>query len=256
MEADGEASPSLRKAPPPPRRYRAQGGEQTTHEEEGVRSHEYALLEVLPRMLRTAPVVIAVSFAGSARAFLLPLKAAELKHGNAMVGLLYGFSFVFDVLCAPLGAWLMDRRGRKHSGVAMLAGCSLGYGLMSQIRGRGRHAEHLLFAAAGLVGASSGLSVGLVATLGSDIAPVARRSEFLGCWKVVPLLGTLAGPLAVGSVAGHYSLDVASQFVSLLLMAAALGYGLFGLETLQGRDAARRGAGPSSSMELMAARAG
>jgi len=25
------------------------------------------------------------------------------------VGLLYGFSFVFDVLCAPLGAWLMDR---------------------------------------------------------------------------------------------------------------------------------------------------
>ena len=36
-------------------------------------------------------------------------QAAELKHGNAVVGLLYGFSFVFDVLCAPLGAWLMDR---------------------------------------------------------------------------------------------------------------------------------------------------
>jgi len=41
-------------------------------------------------MLRTAPVVVAVSFAGSARSFLLPLKAAELKHGNAVVGLLYG----------------------------------------------------------------------------------------------------------------------------------------------------------------------
>ena len=122
----------------------------------------------------------------------------------------------------------MDRRGRKYSGVAMLAGspyislylpvspcislylpvspcislypawrCSqarrsamvsclmtspsisqylppgsaLGYGLLSQIRGRGKHAEHLMFAAAGLIGASSGLSVGLVATLGSAIAP-------------------------------------------------------------------------------------
>ena len=40
---------------------------------------------------------------------VVPTQAAELKHGNAVVGLLYGFSFVFDVLCAPLGAWLMDR---------------------------------------------------------------------------------------------------------------------------------------------------
>ena len=43
-----------------------------------------ALLDGVRRMLRTAPVVIAVSFAGSARSFLLPLKAAELKHGNAV----------------------------------------------------------------------------------------------------------------------------------------------------------------------------
>ena len=35
-----------------------------------------ALLDGVRRMLRTAPVVIAVSFAGSARSFLLPLKAA------------------------------------------------------------------------------------------------------------------------------------------------------------------------------------
>ena len=46
-----------------------------------------------------------------------------------------------QVLCAPLGAWLMDRRGRKYSGVAMLAGSALGYGLMAQIKGRGRHAR-------------------------------------------------------------------------------------------------------------------
>ena len=36
-----------------------------------------ALLDGVRRMLRTAPVVIAVSFAGSARSFLLPLKAAD-----------------------------------------------------------------------------------------------------------------------------------------------------------------------------------
>ena len=30
----------------------------------------------------------------------LPCKAAELKHGNAVIGLLYGFSFVFDVTAA------------------------------------------------------------------------------------------------------------------------------------------------------------
>ena len=200
-----------------------------------------ALLTSAQLMLRTAPAVIAVSFAGSSRSFLLPLKAAELKHGNAIVGLLYGFSFVFDVLCAPLGAWLMDRRGRKYSGVGMLLGSSLGWALISQISGRGKRAQHGLWLGAALIGASSGLSVGLVATLGSDIAPVARRSEFLGLWKTVPLAGTLAGPLVVGSIAGNYSLDTACQVVALVLLAAGLGYGLLGLETLQGRVEQRRG---------------
>lgn len=93
-----------------------------------------------------------------------------------------------------------------------------------------------------------------MATLGSDIAPVERRSEFLGCWKVVPALGTLAGPLAVGSVAGHYSLDLASQCVAFLLLASALWYGLFGLETLHERGG-RRGA-LGSGVEMRLARAG
>ena len=71
-------------------------------------------------------------------------------------------------------------------------------------------------------------------------------------------LGTLAGPLAVGGVAGHYSLDVASQFVSLLLMVSALGYALFGHETLHlhERDAARGRGAAGSGVELRAARAG
>ena len=68
------------------------------------------------------------------------------------------------------------------------------------------------------------------------------------------LLGTLAGPLAVGSVAGHYSLNVAAQFVSLLLAVCALGYALFGLETLHAPHARR--AAPGASVELRVARAG
>ena len=68
------------------------------------------------------------------------------------------------------------------------------------------------------------------------------------------LLGTLAGPLVVGSVAGHYSLNVAAQFVSLLLAACALGYALFGLETLHAPHARR--AAPGASVELRVARAG
>ena len=57
---------------------RRAGGSSATHRSEAEAGAEAGvLLDGVRRMLRTAPVVIAVSFAGSARSFLLPLKAAD-----------------------------------------------------------------------------------------------------------------------------------------------------------------------------------
>ena len=103
----------------------------------------------------------------------------------------------------------------------------------------------------GRAGVGQGHGLVLNAASGLIASPPKAEPPVL---SLLPNLGTLAGPLAVGSVAGHYSLNVASQFVSLLLAACALGYALFGLETLHAPHARR--AVPGSSVELRVARAG
>ena len=60
---------------------RAGGSSATPRSEAEAGAEAGVLLDGVRRMLRTAPVVIAVSFAGSARSFLLPLKAAD-QVGN------------------------------------------------------------------------------------------------------------------------------------------------------------------------------
>ena len=102
----------------------------------------------------------------------------------------------------------------------------------------------------GRAGVGQGRGLVLNAASGLIASPPKPSRPF----SLLPNLGTLAGPLAVGSVAGHYSLNLASQFVSLLLAACALGYALFGLETLHAPHARRAVPGPS--VELRAARVG
>ena len=75
-----------------------------------------------------------------------------------------------------------------------------------------------LTGAAAVLGLGNGLSAGLIMTLGADLAPADRRGEFIGVFRMMPELGGVAGPVALGVL-----LDAASLFAGTVLCG---GFGL------------------------------
>jgi len=51
-------------------------------------------------------------------------------------------------------------------------------------------------------------------TLGTDLAPPERRSEFLGIWRLLTDLGATTGPMAIGAVVAIAPIGVASLTVA------------------------------------------
>ena len=75
-----------------------------------------------------------------------------------------------------------------------------------------------LTGAAAVLGLGNGLSAGLIMTLGADLAPADRRGEFIGVFRMMPELGGVVGPVALGVM-----LDAASLFAGTVLCG---GFGL------------------------------
>ena len=73
-----------------------------------------------------------------------------------------------------------------------------------------------LLAVALAVGVANGMSTGIVMTLGTDLAPAARRSEFLGLWRLLTDAGTAAGPMAISALLAIAPLSIAALGVAAL----------------------------------------
>ncbi len=158
------------------------------------------------RVFATAGVA-AISFMlmRAARTVLLPLAGASLGLGAAAIGLVVSVSAAVDVaLFYPAGV-LMDKRGRRATAVPSSCLFALGLAAIGVV---GSYPG--LLAVAVLLGFANGLSTGIVMTLGTDLAPPARRGEFLGLWRLLTDCGSAAGPMVISSVVAVAPLGMAA----------------------------------------------
>ena len=107
----------------------------------------------------------------AARTVLIPLLGAELGLETTVIGLVVSVSAIIDVALFYPAGMIMDRHGRRATAVpssilfaAALAALSLANDFYS------------LLAVAIVLGVANGLSTGIVMTLGTDLAPAARRA--------------------------------------------------------------------------------
>ncbi|MDH3432149.1 MAG: MFS transporter, partial [Gammaproteobacteria bacterium] len=158
----------------------------------------------------------------SGRVLLIPLVGYFLELNIAAIGLIISLSAMIDAaLFYPVGV-VMDRYGRKWTGVPSLILFGLSLALLPLSQG-----YYSLLAVALLSGVANGLSTGLLLTLGSDLAPPAVRGEFLGIWRLVGDLGHSAGPFMIGALIELATLGVAATTVAGIgLLGAAVLYGL------------------------------
>jgi len=172
--------------------------------------------------------VVALQIVRQGRQVFLPLWGDAIGLDVAQIGLAFGVSsFVDAALFYPVGT-IMDRWGRKWAGVPSLLLLSLGLFTLPMT------SRFLGFAlVAILTGIGNGFGTGIIQTLGADFAPVDRRGEFLGVWRLVSDIGNAAGPLAVSLIVKIASLGAASVVTAGVGFAGAAIMGLLVPETLE-----------------------
>jgi MFS family permease len=164
------------------------------------------------RVFATAGVA-AVSFMllRESRTVLLPLIGASLGLDPRHVGWVVSLAAAVDVaLFYPAGV-IMDRHGRRATAVpsSILFVVTLAALVLAQD-------FYSLAVVAALVGIANGLSTGIVMTLGTDLAPPARRGEFLGVWRLLTDFGTASGPLVISALVAVAPLSVAALGVAAI----------------------------------------
>jgi len=164
------------------------------------------------RVFSTAGVAaITFMLMRSARTVLLPLIGTSVGLDVASIGLIVSISAGVDVALFYPAGLIMDKYGRRATAVPSSALLAISMASMIFVVG-----FKSLVAAAVLVGIANGLSTGIVMTLGTDLAPRERRSEFLGLWRLLTDVGTAAGPMVIGLVVAVAPIAFASLSIAAL----------------------------------------
>jgi len=179
-------------------------------------------------LARTGLASIGLQLMRSGRVLLIPLFGYFLGLDITAIGLIVSLAAVVDAaLFYPVGT-VMDRYGRKWTGVPCLVLFAVSLALLPLATG-----FYSLLAVSLLAGFANGLGTGLLLTLGSDLAPSTARGEFLGIWRLIGDIGHAGGPLMIGALIELATLGVAAIAVAGIgLTGAAVMYWLVD-ETLE-----------------------
>lgn len=154
-------------------------------------------------------VAFAIQLMRTARQLLVPLFGTLVGLDAAAIGLIYSLSALLDVSLAYPSGVVMDRWGRRWTGIPCMIVFILGLSLLPLAQG-----FYSLLAAALVLGLGNGISTGIVMVLGMDLAPRETRSQFLGVWRLISDVGGVGGPMIAGLLTGAASLALASYSVA------------------------------------------
>lgn len=195
-------------------------------------AHIASIIKAHARSLTAAGIAsIGLQLMRSGKVLLIPLFGHFLGLNVSAIGVIISLSAIVDAaLFIPVGV-VMDRFGRKWTGLPCMVLMAASLCLLPLTTG-----YYSLLAVSLLSGFANGLGTGLLLTLGSDLAPEDIRGEFLGIWRLIGDVGHAGGPFMIG---------ILIEIVTLTFAAAAVaGIGLIGAaflylrveETLQRDD--------------------
>jgi MFS family permease len=164
-------------------------------------------------------VALTIQLMRATQQLLVPLFGIFVGLDVATIGLIFSLCAAFDMsLFYPVGV-VMDRWGRKWTGIPSMLVFVLGLVLLPFAQG-----FYSLLGAGLVLALANGLSTGIVMIIGMDMAPTDQRGQFLGVWRLLGDVGTVAGPLLTGILVNVATLGAASFVVALL---GLLGAGTF-----------------------------
>jgi MFS family permease len=164
-------------------------------------------------------VALAIQLMRATQQLLVPLFGTAVGLDVATIGFIFSLCAALDMsLFYPVGV-VMDRWGRKWTGVPSMLVFVLGLLLLPLAQG-----FYSLLGAGLVLAFANGLSTGIVMIIGMDMAPSEQRGQFLGVWRLLGDVGVVSGPLLAGVLVNVATLGTASVVVAAL---GLLGAGTF-----------------------------
>lgn len=197
----------------------------TAHHEEAQRAQEQTstrrLLWAHRRTYATLGLgILVIGAARSARVVLVPLWASHVGLSASATAVIFGVTGGIEMLLFYPAGSVMDRFGRFW--VAVPCAVLLGVGaLLLPLT----HTAYTVLGASLLAAVGNGLGSGIVMTLGADTAPSVGRSQFLGGWRFMSVIGGSGAPLLISAVTAQVGLAAACVGIGSLTL---LGTGWLG----------------------------
>jgi MFS family permease len=165
--------------------------------------------------------VLIIGGARSARVVLVPLWAEHIGLSASTTAIIFGVVGGVEMLLFWPAGSIMDRFGRIWVAVPCVVLLGLGM-LMLPLT----HSAQTVLAVALVAGIGNGLGSGIVMTLGADTAPEQGRSQFLGGWRFVSVVGGSGAPALISLVTAQAGLAAACVVIGGIALAGTwwLGY--------------------------------
>lgn len=144
---------------------------------------------------------VAIQVLRRSREAAIPLWGDSIGMSPSQIGFILSGSILIEVLLFYPTGIVMDRWGRKWTGVPCLVFMAIGLMLFPFA-----HSFTGLLLAGMVTGLGNGFGAGIAMTLGADFSPAVGRNEFLGVWRLVGDIGGAAGPMVIGGLAGPIGL--------------------------------------------------
>lgn len=174
-------------------------------------------------LIRVGVAAALITMARTSRQVIVPLWAISLGVRDVDIALIVGVAAAVDFTLFYLGGQIMDHLGRLWSAVPAMVIFGIGHLLMAATGSLPAPTTWFIVATM-LLAVGNGISSGIVAALGSDLADPASPSAFLTSWRFVIELGPATAPLVISAVTASASLAVAAVVMGTisLLDAGAL----------------------------------
>lgn len=200
-------------------------------------------------LARGGTAMVSLQLVRRGRELLLPLWGTYLGLEVDQIGYVVGAAAAMDMaMFAPVG-YVMDKYGRKYMSIPSFLILGAGMALLPLT------GNIWTFGAIGvLTGFGNGLSSGAMMTLGADLAPRERASEFIGVWRLIGDIGGASGPIVVGQIASVVTLGWSSLFIAGFGFLGASGVYFLVPETLR-KDESSGAAGPAEDTAATGKRA-
>ena len=172
-------------------------------------------------LLRLGAVTSILGTVRMTKKIFVPLVGVALGMDAVSVALLVGVAAGVDFALTYLGGIIIDRWGRLWVALPPMIIFGITH-LVMAVAGYLPGSQIWFVAAVLLMAAGNGISAGVVATMGSDLADPHNPGPFLGSWRLVTDFAPSLAPLAISGLVAVASLSVACGAAAALAIVGAI----------------------------------